>query len=147
MKKLVFALIGLSFFLCNSAQARNDFRTFSIADAMALDVYKRKLGDDVRFYFGDSNTRPVVKKFGEWPTQKKTNAFNKTDEYACQWALLSALLSLKKRALSEGGNAVINIKTNNDHVERSDAVMFECEVGNIVASVALLGTVVTLRNH
>ena len=145
MKKLVLSLLCSSLLLTASAQARNDFKKFSIADAMALEVYKNKLGDEVQFYFGDSNTRTVLKKYGEWPTQKKTNAFNKTDEYACQWALLSALISLKKRALSEGGNAVINIKTNNDHVVKSDSTMFECEVGNIIASVALLGSVVKLQ--
>lgn len=51
-------------------------------------------------------------------------------------------LSLKKRALAEGGNAVINIKTNNDHREINNSKTFECEVGNIIASVALIGTVV-----
>ncbi len=145
MKTPIITLALATVLLTTPALARNDFKTFSIADAFALEVYKRKLGDDVKFYFGDAKHRTVVKKFGEWPTQKKTNAFNKTDEYACQWALLSALLSLKKRAQSEGGNAVINIKSNNDHIEKSSSQTFECEVGNIIASVALLGTVVALK--
>lgn len=140
---LLLSLCGMVL-LTSPSHARNDLREFSIADAFALEDYKRKLGDDVIFKFGNSNTRPVRKTFGTWPTQKKTNAFNKSDEYACQWALLSALLSLKKRAQAEGGNAVINIQTNNDHNAKSNSQMFECEVGNIVASVALLGTVVSL---
>ena len=131
--------------LSSSVFARNDYKEFSIADAFALEVYEKKLGNDIKFYFGDARHGRVVKQYGEWPTQKKTNAFNKSDEFACQWALLSALLSLKKRAKAEGGNAVINIKSNNDHNQRSSSLTFECEVGNIIASVALLGTVVTLK--
>ncbi|GAA6136997.1 hypothetical protein NBRC116583_07440 [Arenicella sp. 4NH20-0111] len=144
MKKLII-MIGCVLLTCMpNVHARNDFKEFSIESAFNLDAYKNKLGDDIKFYFGKKHRGRVVKTHGTWPTQKKTNAFNKTDEYACQWALLSALLSLKKRAKSEGGNAVINIKTNNDHNERSSSETFQCEVGNIIASVALVGTVVTL---
>ena len=145
MKSIFITLAFAVALIATPASARNDFKTFSVADAFELEAYKNKLGGDVKFYFGDAKHRPVAKRFGEWPTQKKTNAFNKTDEYACQWALLSALLALKKRAVSEGGNAVINIKSNNDHNEKSNSGTFECEVGNIIASVALLGTVVKLK--
>lgn len=127
------------------SHARKDYKQFSIAEAMASEAFKSRLGNDVKFYFGDSKTKKVIKRIGEWPSQKKTNAFNKSDEYACQWALLSTLVSLKKRALAEGGNAVINIKTNNGHRVKSNSKTFECEVGNVVASVAVLGTVVKLR--
>ena len=130
--------------MSSQADARNEYKEFAVADAMALEVYKAKLGDEIKFYFGDSMQSTVLKKYGEWPSLKKTNAFNKTDEYACQWALLSGLLSLKKRALREGGNAVI-VKTNNDHRVKSDTKTFECEVGNIVASVALLGAVIKIK--
>lgn len=142
MKKTLLVLCTFALVVCAPAQARNDYKSFSIDDAFALEAFKTKLGNKVQFYFGNEKHGPVTKVYGTWPTQKKTNAFNKTDEFACQWALLSALLSLKKRALAEGGNAVIEIKTNNDHRELSNSQTFECEVGNIVASVALLGKVV-----
>ena len=138
------SLIIFTLLISSQAQARNDFKEFSISEAMALEQFKSKLGSDVRFYFGNNTPSGVTKTYGEWPTQKKTNAFNKTDEFACQWALLSGLLSLKKRALAEGGNAVINIKTNNDHREKSNSSTFECEIGRIIGSVALKGTVVKL---
>ena len=142
MKKAILVLCTFALVICAPAHARNDYKSFSIDDAFALEAFKTKLGNKVQFYFGNEKHGSVVKVFGTWPTQKKTNAFNKTDEFACQWALLSALLSLKKRALAEGGNAVIEIKTNNDHRELSNSQTFECEVGNIIASVALLGKVV-----
>ncbi len=145
MKLAIIVALSVLLFANTTANARNDYKDFSVADAFELEDYKRKLGTDIQFYFGNSHRGRVVKTFGTWPTQKKTNAFNKSDEYACQWALLSALISLKKRAQKEGGNAVINIVSNNDHNERSSSSVFECEIGNIIASVALKGTVVTLK--
>lgn len=145
MKRISIIISCVLLTISAAANARNDFKEFSIADAFALQAYKDKLGDDVEFYFGRQHRGQVVKTFGTWPTQKKTNAFNKSDEYACQWALLSALIALRNRAKKEGGNAVINIVTNNDHNERSSATTFQCEVGNIIASVALKGTVVSLK--
>lgn len=145
MRALILGLLIISFSISTQVHARNDYKEFSIAQAMALEEFKSKLGNEVRFYFGDSVPSGITQTLGEWPSQKKTNAFNKTDEFACQWALLSTLLALKKRALSEGGNAVINIKTNNDHRMISSSQTFECEVGNVIASVAVKGTVVKLN--
>ena len=145
MKQALLVIVIFTLTAMAPTSARNDFKKFSIQDAFSLEAYKQKLGTDVKFYFGKGHRGKVVKTYGTWPTLKKTNAFNKTDEYACQWALLSALLTLKKRAKAEGGNAVINIRTNNDQIERSSSVNFECEVGNVIASVALLGTVVRLQ--
>lgn len=145
MRVITLFILLSSLLVSTQTHARNEYKEFSIAQAMALEQFKSKLGNEVKFYFGSSKPGGITKTFGEWPTVKKTNAFNKTDEYACQWALLSALLTLKKRALAEGGNAVINIKSNNDHRAKSSSKTFECEVGNIVASVAVLGTVVKLN--
>ena len=86
-----------------TSHARNDIKEFPVANAMALEDFKTRLSGNVQFYFDDSQGRKIVKTFGKWPSLKKTNAFNKSDEFACQWALLSALISLEKRALSEGG--------------------------------------------
>lgn len=144
MRVIKVVLLVSVLLISTQTQARNEYKEYSIAEAMDLEQFKSKLGNDVRFYFG-STPSGVSKKYGEWPTTKKTNAFNKTDEFACQWALLSALLTLKKRALREGGNAVVNIKSNNDHREKSSSQTFECEVGNVIASVAVKGTVVNLN--
>lgn len=140
--KLIFITAGLCF-LVAPVQARNEMKEFSIKNLKELDVYDTKLGNEIKFYFG-TELPEVQKRYGEWASLKKTNAFNKTDEYACQWAMLSALLSLEKRAIREGGNAVF-IKTNNDHSPKSSSTVFECEVGNVIASVAVLGTVVKIN--
>lgn len=134
---LVFILL-----ISSPAQARNEYKEFSIKNLKELDAYQSKVGDEVKFYFGTKLPK-TTRRYGEWPSLKKTNAFNKTDEYACQWAMISALMSLKKRALREGGNAVF-VQTNNDHRKKASATNFECEIGNIVASVAVIGTVVSV---
>jgi hypothetical protein len=142
--KTLLTIIFTSFLLTSlSAHARNEYKEFSIADLKALESYQNRVGNEVKFYFGATSQVKIRKKFGEWPSLKKTNAFNKTDEFACQWAMMSALISLKKRALREGGNAVF-IQTNNDHRAKTNPKMFECEVGNIIASVAVIGKVVKI---
>jgi uncharacterized protein YbjQ (UPF0145 family) len=77
-------------------------------------------------------------------SNKKTNAFNKTDKRACEWAFLSAMLSLQQRALSEGGNAVVNIRSFYKRHEVSSATEFECGAGAIMAGVTFKGDVVKL---
>ena len=140
MKSIINCLLIVLLSVSTHAQARNEYKEFSVSEAMASERFQSALGSEVRFYFGNNKPAKIIKTIGEWPSVKKTNAFNKSDEFACQWALLSALKSLKARALSEGGNAV-TIKTNNDHRIKSSSSTFECEVGNVVASVAVIGQV------
>ena len=139
---LIFVLAGL---VCLSvAHAREDIVGFPIEPALSSDQAKEKLGD-VALYFGDQAHPKVVQKIGEWSTSKKTNAFNKSDQQACDWAFLTALITMQTRALREGGNAIINIKSNYKHVETSSETEYKCGVGNIIAGVAIKGTVVKIQ--
>lgn len=76
---------------------------------------------------------------------KKTNAFNKTDEEACNWVFLSAMIALKERAIKEGGNAVVDIKSNYKNNLTSSSDTFQCGAGTMIAGVALTGKVVKLK--
>ena len=87
----------------------------------------------------------VEREIGIWVANKKTNASNKSDERACQWAFLSAMLSLKQRAIREGGNAVVKIHSYYKKNTNTSASEFECGAGTFVAGVALRGTVVELK--
>ena len=87
----------------------------------------------------------MAKAFGEHRTNKKTNAFNKSDKEACDWVLLSALKQLQARALDIGGDAVIDIKSNYKNREFTSATEYQCGAGNVVAGVALKGAVVKLE--
>ena len=133
-------MLGMS----SAAYARDTIGDFSIKEALALEQAKSALGDDVKFYFGKQSHGKVSKTFGEFKTSRKTNAFNKTDKAACQWAFISALKSLKDRAVREGGNAVINIKSNYRNNLTTSETTFQCGAGAIMAGAALVGTVVTI---
>ncbi len=128
------------------AVARDDRIKFPIKDAMAKGQSTRTALDPaIRLYFGPQKTPPVAKSIGEWTSNKKTNAANKSDQEACEIAFVSAALSLQERAKKEGGDAVINIKSvyKNDNVE--SATEYLCGAGTIMAGVALRGAVVTLK--
>ncbi|WP_445780144.1 excinuclease [Shewanella sp.] len=124
--------------------ARDDIGNYTIADAMNTDHAKNKLGNSVRFYFGDQPYGEPQQTMGEFSTSKKTNAFNKTDLEACQWVFLSAMIALKDRAIKEGGNAVVEIKSNYKHNLTSSNDTFQCGAGALMAGVALTGKVVKL---
>jgi hypothetical protein len=137
------AALCLSTLIVAQAEARDDELMFSIQDV--LTEYEHRLNDDVALYFGDQSHPAIEQRYGEFPTNRKTNAFGKSDLEACKWVMLSALLSLEERAVREGGNAVVNIRSYYDKVEVSSETEYECHAGAIMAGVALIGQVVTLE--
>lgn len=139
---LIFLLIGAT----STCFARDDIGDYSIAEALSLVQAKEKLGDNVKFYFGTQPHGTIVKDFGEKGSNKKTNAFNKTDVEACQWAFLSAMVAFRDRAVREGGDAVVNIKSNYRNNETTSNETFQCGAGAIIAGVALKGRIVKLGN-
>lgn len=144
--KILFVVILSSLLLVpTSLSARDSIGAYSIKEALELEQAKSRIGSNVKFYFGKQKHAKVIKKFGEFRSNKKTNAFGKTDEAACQWAFLSALISLRDRATREGGNAVINIKSNYKNNLTSSEKDFQCGAGAFVAGVALVGNVVKLK--
>ncbi len=146
MKKLTMALLAATIALYSAqAASRDDRLRFSIEEALSTEVAKQKLDAGIRFYFGDQKHGPIAQKFGQFASNKKTNAFNKSDQKACEWAFLSALISLQQRAVKEGGNAVINIISNYKNVEFKSDTEFECGAGALMAGSALKGTVVKLE--
>lgn len=129
--------------LASHAFARDSIGNYPVAAALASEP--GKVGDDVSLYFAGQNHPGVVKNFGEFATNKKTNAFGKSDLSACQHVFLSAVLELQERARKEGGNAVINIKSNYRNEVRESATEFTCGAGAVIAGVALTGEVVTVK--
>jgi uncharacterized protein YbjQ (UPF0145 family) len=145
MKKIM-PLFVLSLLLISSAFARNTLETYSIKETLALPKAKSILGNDVRFYFGTQKHGKIEKRLYQVRTNKKTNAFGKSDKEACQWVFISALLALKNSALQAGGNAIINIKSNYKHNLISSNTTFQCGAGTFVAGTALVGTIVKIRH-
>ncbi len=127
-----------------SAQARDERQRHPIQAALTTGEAKAKLDQGVRLFFGDAKHPPIARDFGTWASNKKTNAANKSDAEACNWAFLSAMLALQKRARSAGGDAVVEIVSEYKNQPFSSAKEYECGAGNFVTGVAFRGRVVKL---
>ena len=146
MKKLIFSSTALIFSLnfAAVALARDTKLLLPISVAMETKDAEDKLGGSVKFFFGDQKTPPILKKLGSDISNRKTNAVGKSDEKACNWAFLSAMVALEKRAQQLGANAVVNIVSYYQKNTMSSATEFECHAGAVIAGVALKGDFVTI---
>jgi uncharacterized protein YbjQ (UPF0145 family) len=129
-----------------TAQAADRKVNLSIEAAMAANDGKAKLDDSVRYFFAGQPTPKIIEKLSTDKTSQKTNAFGKSDEKACNWVFLSAMMRLEKRAKELGANAVVNIVSNYNNVESASATEFECHAGAIMAGVALKGDFVRIAD-
>jgi len=138
---LIFLMLGG---LPGESLGRDTRLMFAIDAAMQQSAAKEKLNRGVKFYFGAQKHPTPARQLGTYTSNRKSNAFGKSDLEACQRAFLSALISLQDRALKEGGDAVINIRSYYKKNNVSSTSQFECGAGNVIAGVALRGTVVKL---
>lgn len=129
--------------MASQVYARNTIATYSIDEALKSE--SGKIDSGISLYFAGQPHPTIIKSFGTFATNKKTNAFGKSDLAACQHVFLSAVMALQARARKEGGNAVINIKSNYKNELRASATQFTCGAGAIIAGVALTGDVVMLN--
>ena len=143
MKKY-FLILRTLLISSGNLQARDIKHNFSIQETLDCAVSEGRLNPNIKFYFGNASHPEISKSFGTFVTNKKTNAVGKSDQKACEWVFLSALLALEKRAEDEGGNAVVNIHSFYKKNEMSSETVFECHAGVFVAGVALKGTVVRI---
>lgn len=128
------------------AHAADELVLIDVPEAMATPEYQKQLDQSIGFYFGETPHPEVQHTYGNFITNKKTNAFMKEAGVACRHVLLSALLALQNQAKSLGGNAVINIKSYFKRNEASRDDSAECYKGFLMAGVALKGDVVRLAN-
>lgn len=147
MKKLILTVAGTAAIACAAlpAQARDTKHLMPIAAAMAANDAQNRLGDSVKFYFGDQKTPAIVERLGSDKTSQKTNSFGKSAETSCNWAFLSAMLRLQARAQELGANAVVNIVSNYKNAEMSSATEFECHDGALMTGVALKADFVKIK--
>ena len=149
MKKFALLTIWLVVFLAAAwpAHSRDTKLLLPIATAMeGAKNAKEKLSGSVKFFFGNQPYPKVLTKLGSDVTNLKTNAFGKSDETACNWVFLSAMIALDKRAKQLGANAVVNIVSYYQKVEMSSPTEFECHAGAVIAGVALKGDFVTIAD-
>lgn len=130
---LLCALPGIS-------QARDTALYLPFDKVVQQMLAEKKLDGSVKFYLAGVQPRGKVSVIQPGAvTNKKTSAFNKTDQGACEWALQSALLTLQDAARRANANAVTNIASYYKKNERKDASTYECHAGAVIAGVALKG--------
>ncbi|HZD42312.1 MAG TPA: excinuclease ATPase subunit [Terriglobales bacterium] len=130
-----------------SAHARDTKHILPIAAAMATKDADEKLDGSVKFFFASQEYPRVITKLGTDVSNRKTNAFGKSDEKACNWAFLSAMVALEQRAKQLGANAVVNIVSYYKRIEMSSPTEFECHAGALIAGVALKGDFVKIDDQ
>jgi len=146
MKNIICLTIffALTMSLVWPAQARDTKYLLPIAAALEVQDAKNRLDGSVKFYFGNQETPKVLAKLSTDVTNLKTNAVGKSDEKACNWVFLSAMIQLEKRAKQLGANAVVNIVSYYRKEVMSSATEFECHAGSVIAGVALRGEFVKI---
>src|SRR5262245_44950530 len=128
----------------SAADARDTHTKFPLEPALAKAQASGKLAPDIKLFFGTQKYPKPTAQLGEARTNKKTNFFNKTDVEGCEWAFLSAMISLTQYAQRVGGNAVVNIRSNYKNVPFSSETEYECGAGNVTGGTAFIGDVVKL---
>jgi uncharacterized protein YbjQ (UPF0145 family) len=144
MKRILLSVLVICAVATNAAYAADRQHKLSISEAMQSADFKSRLNPDFKFYFGKQAHPTPAARMGERVTNKKTNAFNKSDRQACEWVLLSALLALQNSAIAAGGNAVVNVQSYYKRNEFSSETEYECHTGTFISGVALKGEVVRL---
>ena len=141
MRRNVLAVSALfaTLLLAPVADARDTRHQFDIATAIAAGKADGTLDGTVQFHFKGARAPAVAQRLGPANTNKKTNAFGKTDAAACQWVFLSALKALQEAAKDRGANAVIDIESNYKSRVFASATEYECGAGGLMAGVALKG--------
>jgi uncharacterized protein YbjQ (UPF0145 family) len=137
--------VGLCALLsASTAGARSTFHDLSVQSARDSETGKAKL-QKVPFYMAGQKHPAVAKDLGVFTSNRRTNAFGKTDEAACEIAFLSAIIALQSRVQEMGGNAIVDIKSITKHNDLTSASEYRCAAGGVVANVVLTGRVVKLK--
>ncbi|RZA19989.1 MAG: excinuclease ATPase subunit [Lysobacteraceae bacterium] len=137
--RIAFALVAALLAVVGHAEARDTRQHFDIATAIAAGKADGTLDGSVTFHFKGAPA-PGATRLGPATTNKKTNAFGKSDEVACQWVFLGALKALQEAAKARGANAVVDIESNYKKQVFSSATQYECGAGGLMAGVALKGS-------
>ena len=148
MKKLVFLLsvLSLSTLPVASTYARNVKLILPIALALETPGVEDKPTGAVKFFFGAQKPPNIVAELGSYVATPRSDAMGRSDESACNRALLWTLVALEKRARQVGANAVVNIVSYYNKIEMASASDFECRVGGVIATVWLKGDLVKIAD-
>jgi len=144
MKTLIFSCLTVLLFLSSTSHARDTRGKYDIKEALSAPKAQSIVDKNIKMYWGKQKTPKVKKNMGTIKTNKKTNAFNKSDKEACHWVFLSAVKQLQSKARNMGANAIINIKSNYRNQVHESSEIFECGAGGLIAGTALMGDAVKI---
>jgi uncharacterized protein YbjQ (UPF0145 family) len=139
---ITFLIVSLA--TVSPLHARDTRHLLPIAAALETKDAQDKLEGSVKFFFGEQPAPQILTKLGSDVANRKTNAFGKSDDKACNWAFLSALVALEKRAQQLSANAVVNVVSYYNRKVMSSITEFECHAGAIIAGVVLKGDFVKI---
>jgi len=128
------------------ASARDTKLMLPIQDVLDMPQAKEQLDGKVRFYFAGNKSPKVLQEFSTEVSNRKTNGVGKSDEEACRWAALSALVAFQDKARELGANGVVDLASYYKKDEVRDTANYECHAGAIVVGVALKGKLVRIAN-
>lgn len=144
MKKVLTLALAAALLVPAAAQARDTTHYFAVKDVVQEALAAGRLDGSVKFYFGTTPAGAKIITRGA-ATNKKTNAFGKSDEKACSWVLQSALVQMQNAAKAAGANAVVNLNSNYKQVVYKSKDKYECHAGAVMAGVALKGDLARVR--
>lgn len=139
--KVRLVLTALGTMVLAACAPKNEAQFYSIQDALNSPQAKEVLDPSIKLYFGKPAPGGKVLVKGV-VTNPKTNALNKSDAEACQWAFLSAVKKFQERAKKEGGSKVGNLVSYYKKKEYRSTTQYECHAGRSIAGVALKGDIV-----
>jgi len=137
LKKTLLATLVITGLLPAVSSARDTVLHLNFNSAVERATRDGVLDGSVRFRLATSaasnhSGRQII-------VNKKTNAFGKSDEDACDHVLRSALITLQNSAKRAGANAVVDIVSFYKRNEYRHAQNYECHAGGVIAGVALKG--------
>ena len=148
MITLALSLCGLVLFLLTlgPAYAYDRKHLLPIASGLQSKDAQEKLDGSIKFFFGAQPHPAILANLGTDVSNPKTSVFGKSDETACNWVFLSAMIALQNRAKQLGANAVVNIVSYYKKIVMSSETEFECHAGAIISGVALKGDFVKIAD-
>jgi hypothetical protein len=142
MKGIRLAVAALLLVQAQASSAKDTFQNFSV-DAALKSPSATGLRNIPIFMAGQDH--PPGEKIEENKSNRRTNAFGKSDQAACDIAFLSAIFALQDRAMAVGGTAVVDIKSITKNDAFTSATEYRCVSGAFVANVALTGTIIKAK--
>lgn len=123
----------------HSVLAADQILMMPISPALSSVEGRGKIDGDVKFFFGKNKPARITHQYGNFIVNNKAHLLGRSTADACNLVFLNALEDLQKRARAVGANAVSNVVSFFRRRETSSDDSFECNVGAVVAGVALKG--------